>query len=450
MKKLTIPLAVFGVALGAIYVSSTTWNQPRQNIHNQDDYVKAAADSEILGLQSLLKITNNADRDRRIEEFFIHYMQNNPDGALKMISELNRFEDRLASYTVALQVWSELDFPSFSNWLERKNPDLELDTALINLIDNSSSELTLSLLYAEKIFDQKTRNTELSELINKWVLIDPEQLILWTIAPGTDRNSWLAMTFEILSINSSTSAISSLSFLESGSTDQLHLAIQTIINNYQLGQGIQDSLSAMQALTPYEIREEFIGAVLPVLVFEEGLSVDDLDYLLSSLFPGDVKDSYHEKVAQNWAFRDPYEAAGYAESLTGDIRHRAVNAVVTSWMQDDLESTDAWLKTLDGDLDLAANTLGRGSAELGNIEIADTWLNHIENVEIRTEAIIDAIRGWYNEDPKAGIYHLVFQENLTTQQKLSFLHEIYPEEVFMSPNEALDNIGRLESLTPAF
>ena len=119
-------------------------------------------------------------------------------------------------------------------------------------------------------------------------------------------------------------------------------------------------------------------------------------------------------------------------------------------MNQDLEATDEWLKSLDGNVDLAASTLGRGSAKLGNIEIADNWVNHIEEESLRTDAIVNVLQGYYAESPESGIYHLVFQKSLSTRQKLDLLHDIYPGEVFITPMDALDQIGRLEGLSSAF
>ena len=212
-----------------------------------------------------------------------------------------------------------------------------------------------------------------------------------------------------------------------------------------------EALMAMQTLTPYKIREELIGALLPLFIQQEdGFTLNSLSSLIDSLNPGDAKDSYHELLALNWANKDPNEAARYAASLSGETRALAVNGVVDTWMKSDLESTDKWLKSLDGNIDLAASTLGRGSANLGNIQIADEWINHIEDEQLRTEAIIEVINGYYQESPEAGIYHLVYQKSLTTQQKLDLLHQKYPGEVFLSPMDALDNIGRLENLKLGF
>lgn len=448
MKKIVIPVAVFGLVFATVYFLSASSRDSNSDVGDQTSHKPLTATSDTSEFQSLLKISDVIDRDRRLEQFFTRQMQNNQSHALMAIGQLPSTKLRQDSYKIALKVWSKQDPIAFRHWLEINAPNPDLDPALLYLLEAGSPDLELVLLYAEKVFDERVRNTKLGLLIAEWSLIKTEQTILWALAIDKDRDDWLALSFERLTLDSLTKAVMSLSILESGSPDQIHLAIQTIIDNYKLGFGDIESLAAMESLIPYEIREELIGAMLPILILEEELTLADLDTLLSSLLPGGIKDSYHEQVSLSWAQRDPREAASYAETLTGETRDLAVNAVVSSWMHNDLESTDAWLRTLEGNLDLAANTLGRGSASLGNIEIADTWLNQIENGDMRTEAITDVIRGWYDEDPKSGIYHLVYQENLSKQQKLNLLHEIYPGEVFISPNEALDNIGRLEGLRP--
>lgn len=449
MKKVLIPAVICGLVLGVTYLFPSITDDSNAEINSSPQVKTITETSEYSELIAILAVTNSSERDYRLQQFFTGYISESPYDAIEMIKQLDNLPDRQVSYKIAMLIWHNTDMRSLLEWLENETPDPSLDIALVELSQMDLLEMKYGLTYAEKIFDDRIQETQLSRLISDWVLIDPEKIVLWS-TNSNQRDAWLSLAFKILTIDSIDSAINALSALETGTPDQRYIAIQTIIDNYRFGKITPETITLMQSLIPYEIREEVIGALLQLIAQEEWVTLDDLNTLLNSLLPGSIQDAYHEQVALNWAIKDPVEAAKYAQTLTGSARELALNGVVTSWIQTDLEATDEWLKTLDGNLDLAANTIGRGSAKLGNIAIADNWINHIEDEKIRTEAIIDVIDGWYEESPEAGIYHLVYQKSLTSQQKLDMLHQIYPGEVFITPEDALNDIGRLEGLQSPF
>lgn len=434
------------VVFYALYVSTTNKKNSLEGEVIQPTVAKQLATPS---LSSLLQIDDLVERERQLKSYFSSRLKKDPKAVLGLIARLNNRTDRELSYQVALLVWHRENIGALTNWLNTQAPTQDLDPALLALIElglTYSSKLEFILLCTERLFDPDSQNEAISRLLTVWAVAEAERIILWSLTQDHERDKWLMQVFQRLTTNSLSDAITSLSLLQHGTPQQLRLAIQTIIDFYQVNTVDEQTLVAMQTLIPYSIREEIIGALLPLLVQENGLTLDNLVSLINSLESGDAKNSYREQLALNWAIKDPKEAAEYAASLSGEARTLAVNGVVSTWMQADLESTDQWLKTLDGDIDLAASTLGRGSANLGNVQIADEWINHIKDEQLRTEAIIDVINGYYQDSPEAGIYHLVYQKSLTTQQKLDLLHQKYPGEVFISPMEALDELGRLENL----
>lgn len=447
---------LLSVVAGAIFSASLYGFYSKNNDESTKTEASTLTETNVISsdfdnLVSLLAIQNQTNRNNQLRQFFIAYLRaDNSSRIAPLIRPLEEANDRQLSFKIALSVWQELDNKALVNWLEKQTPHQDLDSALDNLLKQNSLTLEFSLAYAGKIHNDQDRFHHLSELITQNVLTHSKPIILWAIEKSYERDEWLALAFTTISTQSLIDAINSLPLLENANKEQRHLAIQTIMNNYKVGTFNSDNLLVIQSLTPVSIQLELIDALLPLLVQEPGLTVAELGNMISNLPPGITKDLFYEQIAMNWASKNPKEAAKYAVSLEGKTRELAVNGVVTSWLEDDLEATDAWLKTVDGNIDLAADTLGRGSAMLGNHQVAEEWIGAINDEHMKTVAILDVIHGWYTESPEAGIYHLVYQKHLTDDQKLELLQTIYPGESFDTPMAALDDIGRLEGLQPVF
>ncbi len=324
------------------------------------------------------------------------------------------------------------------------------DKLFINMVNDNTVDLTNKLNLAETISDDSRRNKTLSKLIHQKVFTDTEEIIRWSIEQKEHREEWLELVFTILSNSMFTSAIQSLTFLHDSSLTQQRLAIQTIIDNFKIGNiNNTDNILPLFSLTPNELRSEAVYALLPLLVQEKNLNFDDLNRM-TALLSDKVEDSYYEQLTINWASRDPNQAAKYAEKLHGNARHFAINGVIKSWAKKDLDAANNWLTTIEDDQDLIAETMGYEAAKKGNVQLANEWANKIKDSKLQFNAISYLIRYWYKESPEAGIFRLVFQQSLTTQQKLSLLHEVYPDEVFISPLDAFNNLERLEGLESVF
>ena len=448
MKKNIILISagcIITIVLAVVYTSSNN-SKPSSN---QAKIPEAALPSAYFDLQGLLALSNTPEKTQQLNQFFTDNMLNNPLKTLAIIARLDSLADKQLCYDLALAIWFTNDAVALSQWLKNEPPRIALDPALNNLVFVSSSAKD-NLLFADKISDAMVREQELTRLFNKWISTNTEHVIHWAIEERPDSNTWITLAFKLLSMESHTKAISSLSFLNADNLVQVRTALQTIIDNYTFGTINQDALLALQTLEPYAIREEAIAALLPLLVNEKHLSIASITAVLESLNAGELKEKLQELLALNWTNKSPEEAGLFAQSLTGDARARALSAVAESWAKQDLAAADEWLKTVDGDLDLASSSIAREAAKLGNIQISDEWLDDIIEEDIRDAAIEEAIQTYYKESPASGIYHLVYQKNLTVQKKLKLLHEIYPNEHFLTPNQALDEIGRLEGLTSGF
>ena len=450
MKIFVILVSASTIFIGTIYTLYSKLENKNQESHISESEQKDDLLSELGQLKSLLDISNISERNIRMAQFISTHMIGNESHIINLIGQLNHVPNRQLCYKLAFYEWQKFDVRAFSTWLKNKAPNLDFDSALINLLEQKLTLLTYRFNYADKISNEEYRRNHLTGLISDNISKDPESIILWSLEKNKKREKWFELSYEKLSIHSISDAITSLKTLKNGTNEQLHSAIQAIITHYQIGTSAQKNLLAIQSLLPMNIREELIGALLPLLIQEPNLKISDLGNLLEGLPPSGITNAFYEQVALNWASKDPQEAAKYVESLEGETKEIATNGVVTSWLQKDLEAADAWLKTIDGNVDLAANTLGRGSAMLGNHQIADEWISVIEDEHMKTVAILDVLHGWYTESPEAGIYHLVYQKHLTDEQKIELLQYIYPGEHFETPMSALDNIGRLEGLTPAF
>lgn len=437
-STITIVLAIF-------YILS---NDPLSNT-GQETTPKAALPSAYFDLKNLLSLSNTPQKTQQLNQFFTENILNSPLKTLTIIAELDNLSDRQLCYDLALAIWLTNDAIALTQWLINQPPRIDLDPALNNLIV-ASSVVKNSLLFADKISAITLREQELTRLFDKSISKHTEHVIHWAIEKRPDANVWITLAFKLLSLESHSKAINGLGYLNAENLVQVRTALQTIIDNYTFGTINEEALLILQKLEPYAIREEAIAALLPLFANEKHLSLASILAILESLNPGELKNELQQLLALNWTNKNPEEAALFAQSLEGDARAHALSAVAESWAKQDLEAADEWLKTLTGNLDLASSSIAREAAKLGNIQISDEWLDDIIEEDIRDAAIKEAIQTYYKESPASGIYHLVYQKNLTVQKKLKLLHEIYPNEHFLTPNQALDEIGRLEGLTSGF
>lgn len=451
MKKLTALITfpcILAVAFYAFHFLSKN-SEPNTSQIGHVKNIKSALPSAFFDLQNLL--SNNAleERKHQLNQFFTQHMASNPQETLAIIAQLNKLSDRQLCYDIALAVWFPQNTAALSQWLTTASPRADLDPALKNLT-LVSPQVKNALFFADKISMKTIREEEITRLFNKSISTDTEQVVKWSIEKRHDSNTWIALAYKLLLAESHTKAIKSLGYLNADNLVQVRTALQAIIDNYTFDIINTNALRTLQTLEPYPIREEAIAALLPLLANEKHLNIADITAVLGSLFPGELKDKLQELLALNWTDKDPNEAANFAQSLTGDARAHALSAVAESWARKNLEAADEWLKTVDGDLDLASSSIAREAARLGNVQISDEWLDDIIEEDVRDAAIKESIQTYYKESPASGIYHLVYQKNLTAQKKLNLLHEIYPNEHFLTPNQALDEIGRLEGLTSAY
>lgn len=448
MKK-NITLIALGSTITIVFAVFYIFSNESKSSMSQTITHETALPSAYFDLKNLLALSNTPEKTQQLDQFFTENMLNSPLKTLTIITKLENLSDRQLCYDLALAKWFTTDAMALIQWIKNEPPRIDLDPALNNLIVISSL-VKNSLLFADKISTNIVREQELTRLFDKSISKNTEQVIHWSIEKRPDSNAWITLAFKLLSIESHIKAINGLRYLNADNMMQVRTALQTIIDNYTFDIINEDALLALQTLEPYAIREEAIAALLPLLVNEKHLSFASITALLESLNPGELKNELQQLLALNWTNKNPEEAGLFAQSLTGDARAHALSAVAESWARQDLEAADEWLKTLTGDLDLASSSIAREAAKLGNIQISDEWLDDIIEEDIRDAAIKEAIQTYYKESPASGIYHLVYQKNLTTQKKLNLLHEIYPNEHFLTPNQALDDIGRLEGLTSGF
>lgn len=445
MKKNTLIIfsCFFVVALATMYLSGT--DSGLKDSTKKIERAELVQPSMYSNLIALLEINDKSEKVVQLNRFFQKHISSNVFEVLAVIAKLESHNDRQLTYDLALAIWFGYDAYALSQWLSNEPSFVDLDPALNNLII-ASSNVKHSLLFADKISVPSIRKEALTKIFNAWATLDAKHIVHWSIEKRKDSATWLANAFKLFNSESHLTAIKSLAYMNAENLAQVGTALQTMIDNYTFGVVKGDALAALQVLEPYKIREEAIVALLPLYTNERHLSLEEITALVDSLSPGTSKDELYKLLALNWTSKNPIEAGELARSLTGETRAKALSAVVESWAKKDLESADEWLKNVDGDIDLASSTIARASAKLGNIQISDEWLDDIIEEDVRDAAIKDVLQSYYKESPASGIYHLVYQKNLTVEKKLKLLHEIYPDEFFLSPNQALDEIGRLEGL----
>ena len=432
--------------LGGVYFlnqQSSPSTEHKINVNSALTVSRSDNTKNILGeLKYLFSIPNQYERETQLRLFFLSRLKENPDELMILINGISNLDQKQASYTIALSEWHKIDSSALKQWLLAQPMDQYRDEALISLANNSLPVFEEALFYSDKISNFELKTQWLESYFNQWLIRSPKQAIVWAINKSVTVPEWLLNGFKQLSLNDTKQAIDLLSFLASIDSLLLDKIIHAVAF-FLPADSIDDELILLiQTLSPYEIREKFITQLIPALFEQQWGSLEQLEALISSLLPSDTKNELQQLLAMNWVEKEPAEAALYAENLSGEAREQAVEMVVRSWLKSDLHSADEWLETLGGNINQAANTLARGSARLGNIEIADKWLDKIEEEELKTEAIYDVIYEWHLMDPKTGLHQLVFQENLSTSQKLDILHTWYPERVFLSPEMALIELNK--------
>lgn len=395
-------------------------------------------------LQELNELLSRKDESSGLDAlyaFFTEQLQLHPIQVVRLIQQLGGVEDRELSYRVALDIWDDLDQSALLSWLETSQLHNEFDPALWHLANKSYSLYSVRIVYATNILDSSKRSDTVETLLADWTLIQPEEAILWSLQSKEAKQN-LILVFDSLVSSDLLLAISLSSLLEGGDDLLVDAAIDIIARELAAGNFDSQTITAIQTIRSYEIREKLVGVLVVALFEGQETPLADIDLLISTLMPGEFQDELKGLLAKNWVFNDPVEAAEYAASLEGENRESAIEGVISSWLETDLEKAHEWLVTVEGNLDLAANTLARGSATLGNMEIADNWLNYVEDDQMRTQAINDVVSEWYQRDPKVGLHYLVYQENLSVQQKLSVIHNWFPDRTFVSPEQALIQLNR--------
>lgn len=451
MKNVLISFTVIGLSVVSIVLfsklSGGSIESPVESLVQQKSEIGAYSKSnEIDTLTSATLDANNC----LDAQFISKAMNSAPEETFVEIGLLPNSQNKEVCYKNALLAWSEIDYNALYYKVVSLTPNTNLDLAIISLVEKYNSDVAYGIEFSAKIFSDDLKEQQFVKLLPVWATEDPSSALSWAMIQTTQSSiKWIELIINTVSLIDMSSAISTLTILQDAQLDQLRAAIQTIINNFDPALANADILSVIASLESERLKAELIVGLLPLMFASDNISLADLNYLIGSLSPGQMRDELYQSLASNWVFMNPSEAAAYAESLEGDVRELAISAVVSTWMHEDLNAVDAWLRTLNGNIDVAAEALGRGASEIGNIEISNNWLDVIEDDEARTNAAIDIVHARYKRSPAVGLYHLVFQKNISEQKKLEILHEIYPNEVFLSPSQALDEFGRLENVRSA-
>lgn len=450
MKKYIAVLTFF------ICVSSLAYfflnNADKKNSElSQDSKLPDAASVKQLGLIDLLYIENSIERQRQLESFFAEQMLNRPFETIETIKQLNDSSHRRLCFKIALLLWVDTNRGQFHQWLSEMIPNVDLDKVLVTLIERNKSNHRTALIYAEKIADTSKHQSFISNILKVWVLDKPDQAIEWALSQSEGSEAWIALLFQTLTTQAPILAISSLSQLEGAGEELLNLAIAAVVSNLAGDQVNDDLIAAIIALDSYNVHESLVAALIESLENsgkekDQMISLAHLAELIETLLPGEAQGQLRKLLAQSWAKIDPYAAAEYAESLDGEARIFAADGVVATWSKTDPGYASEWLETMEGNIDIPANTLARGAANVAHMEVADRWLNNIKDAKLRNKAINDVVNEWYAGDPRTGLHYLVYQKSLSEQQKLGFLHQVYPDRVFISSKVAYEQLSSDGSL----
>ena len=444
MKKI-IPIFVFFVCSISAFLMFSNNQQSSElgisvNLQDKKELPTAATDLSIL--IDILELNDLRKRDERLTDYFSQRMQNNPLQTLSMIDQLQSNYDRQLSYQFAMIAWVDSDISRFSLWLSKQSPNLNLDLGLVALSEQNPAG-KIAAEYANKISDLSLRESTLLDVFSAWVVKQPNIAITWSQALSQSSDKLLLTGFEILMRDSPVQAISALNVLNDFGSEKLALAIDVIVSSFSIDHIDEETLAALESLNPNAVRENLVAQLVAGLFDNDNAELEQLDLLIATLSPGEVKEELQYLLAINYAELDPESTAKYAESLSGAAREATVTAVVRSWSETDLEATHTWLKSLDVKIDPASESMARRSASQGQVEYTDIWLNNIQEDTLRAKAAADLVNNWLDNDLGFGVQKLVYQDSISTQEKLSLLHQRFPDEYFRTPEEALERLDEL-------
>ena len=151
---------------------------------------------------------------------------------------------------------------------------------------------------------------------------------------------------------------------------------------------------------PDDLRGEAFGRIMAQL------SQDDLGEaaeLLTAMEPGYERTGMLETLVDQWAHRDPEEAAGWVLEHTEDAdRLIAVESLMGAWMISSPMDASRWLAELpDGEAkDSAILAMTASRAVQRDPEANVAWSAAIQDPALRTEAVESALGDWLASDPQ--------------------------------------------------
>lgn len=313
--------------------------------------------------------------------------------------------------------------------------------SLIFLVSKDDGVLMVSGIDAANAVEGQVNNTELTQDFDKNLLERPQEAISWALTE--DEDQLIPFIFEKIVLERPRDTVDFFAALHSqskGSEHLMALAINTVAMN--ASKIDYSNVEQIQTLEPYLLRETLVTMFAPILFDEHKASIEQITKLIASLHDSDIRNALFYGLAKDLAAADPTQGAAYVETLSAEVLsvHNIgiiADAVVQQWVLDDANQASDWLKTLIGNIDLPANALALALAEQGQIDLADYWIQRITNRSLALETSFAVIVFTLEINQRDGVAYLVTQKNLSTQQKLQFLHSWFPNDYFFTPSDAL-------------
>jgi len=288
MKKLLL-IALLGLTTIYLFLASNS-DSTRENtadITDSEQIGMVSDDKQIL--ESLLGTVPSAERRAKLEAFILDHIKRDPLVLMQMIGELDQSMDRLLCYEIAMGIWLDVNESQALAWIESMELPSDLQAAVLNIISLPDPDLSTYLRVVARLDKEVLYTDQFWDIFSSWVVQSPDEVLHWLIEEEID-NHLIEVGFTALTEHSLTVAIESLSSLEQANSQQIQIAIQAIIDHFPVGMTEYEALLAIQSLTPYSLREELIGALLPILLNEQHLALEDVDAVVNSLLPGELRD----------------------------------------------------------------------------------------------------------------------------------------------------------------
>ena len=379
---------------------------PRQFQHEMkvqvaQNWMNSDPDSALAWIQS---IPNESEKNRLFHRSAGNLVWQDPQRAIKVISEFKDSAQSMDLLGNALRYWSWNSPSDAMKWLKTLSPTKQGrilgEAGYIGGLAVGAGDDFKELLKGIAMTDQN--KSAFREMAENYALSDPQKALEWAagIESESARSEIIASTHRAWSWREPQAAAESA--LQLDNIDNRKRTLREVASNW--ARQDPDGVRAWAEQIPGEERTEMLGQVI------KSQAGDNPEYAakqLQDLIPNDPDNNTlmeaAGQVASSWANSDPAGAAAWALSLESEgARKKSIGQVTEQWSRYDPVAASEWVQSLD-----AGPARDEASAQLANNiyqtdpESAFLWATSIGDERQRFQTAERIVQGWRNSNPEA-------------------------------------------------